>query len=123
MEEDIIKKADDIIDRIVESSSGHEKIAMVLRVMPTECFDEAFRYFSREDQKKILQALEEKSSSEVNTVESMIVVREFITRNNLDRYLKTTTLSTEEALQAFQRYAAKHPRQISKFLSETWLEQ
>jgi stalled ribosome rescue protein Dom34 len=120
MDSEIIRHAGAILCDIIESKDAYDKIATILKVIPIESFDEAFRFFTGDDQKKLLDAMEK--TIKINSIETLMIVDEFIRKNDLQRYLKTTTMNFEETLQAFQKYSSKHPRQISMMLAQTWLE-
>lgn len=121
MDPDILKEASNIVSDLIKGKDAYEKIAIVLKVIPLESFDEAFRFFTTTDRELIQKSLERKVS--VNSVETKLVVEEFIKRNNLLRYLKTTTLSSEETFAAFQKFAGKNPRKVSQMLEATWLDE
>lgn len=121
MEPDILKKAGQIVGGIIESRDPYQKIAILLKVIPIECFDEAFRFFHPSDRKKITKALETKVC--VNSVETKLIVQEFIRKNDLDRFLKTATRAPEETLAAFQKFSGKNPRKIGQMMEDTWLSE
>jgi hypothetical protein len=120
MNPDILKKASDILSNMIEAKDSFEKIAVILKVIPIDCFDEAFRFFDTDDQQMILEALE--TEIRINSIETMMVVEEFIKLNDLGRFLKANTVGIEETLTAFQKYAGKNPRKISQMLVQTWLD-
>ena len=120
MDSDILKEAGSILSGIIDSRDRYLKVAIVLKMIPIESFDEAFRFFSNEDQQKILQSLDK--PGKICSIESCMVVYEFLRKNDLMRFLKTSTQLPEEILAVFQKYAAKHPRKISGLLYDTWLK-
>jgi len=121
MEPDVLLEANIILSNIIESSDPYEKVTIILKIIPIECFDEAFRFFSEKDQKIILECLDK--PTKVFSIETAMVTQEFIRLNNLMRYLKTGTQHPEEILRAFQKYTSRNPRKISNMLYETWLKE
>lgn len=120
MDPDALNEAGSILSEIIDSRDPHDKVAIILKIIPIESFDEAFRFFSPEDQKKILRALD--NAGRVCSIETCMVVYEFIRKNDLMRFLKTSTQLPEEIVTVFQKYTAKNPRKISNLLYKTWLE-
>lgn len=120
MEPDALNEAGNILSGIIDSRDPYDKVAIVLKLIPIESFDEAFRFFSSGDQKKILRSLD--NAGKVCSIETCMVVYEFLRKNDLMRFLKTSTQLPEEILTVFQKYAAKNPRKISNYLFDTWLQ-
>lgn len=119
MEPNIFSQARDIVSNLVQSKSPQEKIALVLKAMPVESFDDAFRSFSTNDRQEILEAME--TPARVGSFESVIIINQFVEKNGLFRFLKTVTRDPLEIMAAFQKYAAEHPRKIGELLEKTWL--
>jgi hypothetical protein len=116
----VLNELNGILSDIIESKDAYEKISIILKVVPLESFEETFRYFSKRDQERILEAMD--IPVKLNSIETIMIVREFIEHNDLIRFLKTSTNLPDEVVSAFQRYAGEHPRKISEMLRTTWLK-
>jgi hypothetical protein len=121
MNRNVLNQAGKILADVVDAKDPYEKVAIILKVIPIESFDEAFRFFDALEQRDILDAMEVKIS--VNSVETLMVVSEFVKKADLHRFLKTSTASSEETFSAFQKFAGKNPRRISSLLKAIWLDE
>jgi len=119
MEPDVLKMAGNILSEMLNDMDPYEKISVILKMVPIESFDEVFRFFSEEDQKSLLEALE--LETHVSSIETTMLLNEFIKRNELEALLNVSSLKPDEIKVAFQKYAGKNPRKVSMMLRETWL--
>ncbi len=121
MEEDIVKKADEIIFAMVSSKDPFEKAALVLKVVPLSVFDDVFKHFPDEHKKKILHFMHKNFDLGVNSIPVVISLNEFVEKSRLNRRIKVDGLGVDEKIQAFNRYVLDHPKHISKLIQEVWL--
>ena len=116
----VLNELNGILSGIIQSRDAYEKISIILKIVPLESFDETFRYFPRRDQEKILEAMD--IPVKLNSIDTIMIVKEFIEHNDLKRFLKSSTNMPDEVVSSFQRYAGEHPRKISELLRSTWLK-
>ncbi|MCE1245098.1 MAG: hypothetical protein LWY06_00470 [Firmicutes bacterium] len=116
----VLNELNGILSGIIDSRDAFEKIAIILKIIPLESFEETFRYFPKRDQEQILEAMD--IPIKLNAIDTVMIVREFVDKSDLTRFLKLKTNMPDEIVSSFQKYAGEHPRKISELLRSTWLK-
>jgi|WetSurMetagenome_2_1015567.scaffolds.fasta_scaffold1416526_1 hypothetical protein len=109
----------EVLKKHIARQDPLQKAAVLLSALSTETVLGISRDFSERELRALIPAMAALPYG--HTVETFAIVDEFFHHNHLWEIVGTSLVDGEEIIKAFEEWARKNSRQLSRYLKSTWL--